>query len=283
MNMKKERNKQWRCLWVGISLVAGLAACVDETMISPAGEGNPVIVNAEIDNLQPVTGITRAAVEENTYDRSKFITNDKIRITRILSGKNTAVDYQLQSDNKWTTTGTALTLLAGATYQAVYPAGNDAGIQYDQSSKDKYIQSNRLVSKIIASPETELLKFTFEHQNTKLTLVFEPKVAGTLPDDFTFQVSAPGLQTGGTNIEIIKLFNSDNMAWCGIVYPQNKSTRITVTMTYNQVVYNSTLDCAMKPGVHYKYTLSLRNDILVPEVNQILGWSNESIYTGPLN
>lgn len=283
MNMKKEKNKRWLCLLVGISLVAGLTACVDETMISSAGEGRSVVVDAEINSLQPVTNITRAAVEENTYDRTTFVTGDKIRITRTQSGKNTATDYQLAQSDGWTTSGTALTLLAGASYQAVYPAGNDAGIQYDQSTKENYIKSNRLVSAAIASPETELLKFAFGHQNTKLTLVFQPKVAGALPSDFTFQVSAPGLQTGGTKAEIIKLFKSDNMTWCGIIYPKGAATSITVTMTYNQVAYSSTFDCEMKAGTHYKYTLSLRNDILVPEVNQILGWSNENIYTGPLN
>lgn len=286
MNMIKEKNKQWLSLLVGISLLTGLVACTGETMLSPSGEGKPVIVNAEINSDQPVTEITRALADENTYDRSKFITGDKIRITRTnLANKSEVVDYLLGGDNQWTTTATPLTLLAGASYQAVYPAGNDAGIIYDQSSVANYIKSNRLVSETITAPETEKLKFTFEHQNTKLTLVFKPKNTGAIPADFSFQVNAPGLRTGGTDSEPIKLFRPDDEAltWCGIVFSRNTETPITVTLTYNGVNYNSTFNCMLAPKTHYQYTLSLHNDILVPEANGILGWTDDFNYTGPID
>lgn len=285
MNMIKEKNKQWLSLLVGISLLTGLVACTGETLLSPSGEGKPVIVNAEINSDQPVTEITRAQTEENTYDRSTFITSDKIRITRTtLANKSEAADYQLGEDGQWTSTSTPLTLLAGASYQAVYPAGNDAGIMYDQSSVDNYIKSNRLVSASIKAPETEILKFVFDHQNTKLTLEFNPKVSGEIPPDFSFQVSAPGLRTGGADSEPIKLFrpNDESLTWCGIVFPKNAETTITVTLTYNGVNYNSTFKCLLAPKTHYKYTLSIHNNILVPEANGILGWTDEINYTGPI-
>lgn len=286
MNMIKEKNKQWLSLLVGISLLTGLIACTGETLLSPSGEGKPVIVNAEINSDQPVTEITRALADENTYDRSTFITGDKIRITRTnLKGNSDPVDYKLTGD-KWIAEGsTPLTLLAGASYQAVYPAGSDAGIIYDQSLVANYIKSNRLVSETITAPETEKLKFTFEHQNTKLTLVFEPKNKGAIPADFSFQVNAPGLRTGGTDSEPIKLFRPDDEAltWCGIVFSKNTETPITVTMTYDGVNYNSTFKCMLAPKTHYKYTLTLHNDILVPEENKILGWTNDNVHTGTLN
>lgn len=284
MNMKKGKNKQWLSLLVGIMLLAGLTACTDETMLSPSGEGKPVIVNAEINSDQPVTEITRALADENTYDRSTFITGDQIRITRTnLANKSEVVDYQLGGDKRWTTTATPLTLLAGASYQAVYPAGNDAGIIYDQSLVANYIKSNRLVSAIINAPQTETMKFTFEHQNTKLTLVFAPKVAGSLPADFSFQVSGAGLQTGGTTPEFIKLYHPGDKTWCGIVHPkENGTTAITITLTYNGVNYSSTINCALVAKTHYQYTLTIHDDILVPEENKILGWTNDNVHTGTL-
>lgn len=285
MNMIKEKNKQWLSLLVGISLLTGLVACTGETMLSPSGEGKPVIVNAEINSDQPITEITRAQIEENTYDRSTFIASDKIRITRTtLANRSEAADYQLDEDGQWTSTSTPLTLLAGASYQAVYPAGNDAVIIYDQSSVDNYIKSNRLVSAIIKAPQTEKLGFTFEHQNTKLTLVFAPKVASSLPADFSFQVSGAGLQTGGTTSEFIKLYHPGDKTWCGIVHPKESgTTAITITLTYNGVNYSSTINCALAAKTHYQYTLSLRDDILVPEANGILGWTDDFNYTGPID
>ncbi len=285
MNMIKEKNKQWLSLLAGISLLTGLVACTGETMLSPSGEGKPVIVNAEINSDQPVTEITRAQIEENTYDRSTFIASDKIRITRTtLANRSEAADYQLDEDGQWTSTSTPLTLLAGASYQAVYPAGNDAVIIYDQSSVDNYIKSNRLVSAIIKAPQTEKLGFTFEHQNTKLTLVFAPKVASSLPADFSFQVSGAGLQTGGTTSEFIKLYHPGDKTWCGIVHPKESgTTAITITLTYNGVNYSSTINCALAAKTHYQYTLSLRDDILVPEANGILGWTDDFNYTGPID
>lgn len=282
--MKKEKNKQWLSLLVGISLLTGLVACTGETLLSLSGEGKPVIVNAEINSDQPVTEITRALADENTYDRSTFIIGDQIRITRTnLVNKSEAADYQLGGDNLWTT-ATPLTLLAGASYQAVYPAGNDAGIIYDQSLVANYIKGNRLVSAIIKAPQTEKLKFAFEHQNTKLTLVFDPKVADSLPADFSFQVSGAGLQTGGTTSEFIKLYHPSDKTWCGIVHPkENGTTAITITLTYNGVNYSSTINCALAAKTHYQYTLSLRDDILVPEENKILGWTNDNVHTGTLN
>lgn len=47
--------------------------------------------------------------------------------------------------------------------------------------------------------------------------------------------------------------------------------------------YSSTINCALAAKTHYQYTLSLRDDILVPEANGILGWTDDFNYTGPID
>lgn len=114
--------------------------------------------------------------------------------------------------------------------------------------------------------------------------MFAPKVASSLPADFSFQVSGAGLQTGGTTSEFIKLYHPGDKTWCGIVHPKESgTTAITITLTYNGVNYSSTINCALAAKTHYQYTLSLRDDILVPEANGILGWTDDFNYTGPID
>lgn len=147
------------------------------------------------------------------------------------------------SSGIWTPpSGKALTLQAGATYQAVYPA-NYTSIQSSQSVATNYLKSNLLRTEILPA-SSETIDFTFKHVNTKLTLIFKPAEGGpAFSGDFSIQVQAPGLLTGGSVQEIVTLYRPDtnNYTWHGIVYPKGTSTDITVNVTYKNVTYKTTL------------------------------------------
>ena len=155
------------------------------------------------------------------------------------------------SSGIWTPpSGKALTLQAGATYQAVYPT-NYTSIQSSQSVATNYLKSNLLRTEILPA-SSETIDFTFKHVNTKLTLIFKPAEGGpAFSGDFSIQVQAPGLLTGGSVQEIVTLYRPDtnNYTWHGIVYPKGTSTDITVNVTYKNVTYKTTLSgCTLTAG-----------------------------------
>lgn len=266
-------------LW-GIALVA-CWGCSNEMPIGElAKEGTPVKVSAEI--ATPVSS-TKAAAADNAYDRSSFLASDKIRVTKTYNGTKTVVDYTY-SGTAWTAASTPLTLQAGATYQAVFPADNNTAIQPDQSTKENYIKSNRLETAVVESPLTEELNFTignnapFSHLYAKLTLVFSG--TNVLSAAASLAVSATGLRTGAAADELIVLYrpSATEYTWCGIVYPGQKTVKVVLTL--GEVSYPVELSCALLAGRNYKYTLSLRNDIIVPVANEITDWKDETAYTG---
>lgn len=254
-------------------------------------EGTPVKIVAEIQELTQ----TKTAVKENSYDRTSFIDGDKIRVNRIESiGSAQRVDYTYTagSPNTWTTTADPIVLKAASKYEATYPS-DYTNILQDQSKSDgsDFLKSNLLKSGQITSRDG-VLRFTeanggaFTHQNVKLTLVFKVST-GSLAGDFTTALlSAPGLITGGNKTENITLFRPDAAAytWCGIVYPKGGSgtTDLALQLTYQGVVYKATLSCGLAAGTHYTYTLTLKNDILVPEGSTIDDWKTDpkGDYTG---
>lgn len=256
-----------------------------------AEEGTPVKIMAEIQELTQ----TKAAVVENSYDRTSFIDGDKIRVNRIegnASAQRVDYTYTAGSPNTWTTTAEPIVLKAGSKYEATYPS-DYTNILQDQSKLDgsDFLRSNLLKSGQITSRDG-VLRFTeanggaFTHQNVKLTLVFKVST-GSLAGDFTTALlSAPGLITGGNNTENITLFRPDDAAytWCGIVYPKGGSgtTDLALQLTYQGVVYKATLSCGLAAGTHYTYTLTLKNDILVPEGSTIDDWKTDpnGDYTG---
>lgn len=266
--------------------LAGCWSCSNELPAdAPAKEGMPVKVVAEIENLAVPT---KAAAADNDYDRGSFITGDKIRVTKKQGSNRSVVDYTYSGTAWSTTSATPLTLQAGATYQAVFPADNNTAIQPDQSTKENYIKSNRLETPVVDAPLTEELEFTigkntaFSHLHAKLTLVFTGK--NELSGTASLTVSAPGLRTGGASDEQIVLYrpSAGEYTWCGIVYPGQKNLKVTFAI--GNVSYPVELPgCRLEVGKNYKYTLSLQNDILVPVANGIVEWKDETAYTGGFN
>lgn len=266
--------------------LAGGGSCSSELPLdSLAKEGSPVKVVAEI---EPPAAATKATAADNAYDRSSFIAGDKIRVTKMYGGNRTVVDYTYSGTVWSTTSATPLTLQAGATYQAIFPANNQTAILPDQSTKENYIKSNRLETPLVNAPLTEVLEFTtgkssaFSHLYAKLTLVFTG--ANALSGAASLAVSAPGLCTGAAAAEQIVLYrpSAAEYTWCGIVYPGQKTLK--VTFATGNVSYPVELpDCQLEVGKNYKFTLHLRNDRLVPVANEITDWKDETAYTGGFN
>lgn len=276
---------RWGLIAVWSCTLAGCWSCSNELPAGPsAKEGTPVKVVAEI---KAPSAQTKAAAVDNEYDRSSFIAGDKIRVTKTYNGARTVVDYTY-SETVWSTTANPLTLQAGATYQAIFPADNNTAIQPDQSTKENYIKSNRLETPAVDSPLTEKLEFTtvkntaFSHLHAKLTLVFTG--TNTLSGAASLAVSAPGLRTGGASSEQIVMYrpSASEYNWCGIVYPGEKNLKVTFTI--GNVSYPVELQgCRLEVGKNYKFTLTLRNDMLVPVANEITDWKDETAYTGGFN
>lgn len=252
-----------------------------------AEEGTPVKIMAEIQ--EPTQ--TKTDVEGNSYDRTSFINGDKIRVYRIEgnSSAQQSVDYTYTDvSSAWTTTADPIVLKAGSTYEATYPSDYERILQ-DQSKADgsDFLKSNLLKSGRITSRDG-VLHFidggAFTHQNVKLTLVFKVNGGDEPTEDFkSALLSAPGLITGSGSTENVTLFRPDAAyIWCGIVYPKGKTTDLDLQLTYQDVVYKATLSCGLAPGTHYTYTLTLKNDILVPEGSTIDDWKTDSSgdYTG---
>lgn len=277
-------------------LLLAWTACSDETVIDPPGEDTPIMIRAEISTSDADTRAdggetTETAADDpaNVYDRSSFIANDKIRVTR--TNPSDSKDYLLGADGKWAVVGTApLTLRIGANYEATFPH-DYKNIQKDQSTQANYLASNLLKSPAATSSSGEL-NFTgnnaFLHQNTKITLVFTGKagadadgaaLTGTFSD---FTITGTGLYTGGTSPEHMSFYRpKTNVAtWHGIVYPKKASTEISLALTYDNVKYSATIKCPMEAGKHYQYDLKIENDILVPNGMTIENWQSGDSYTG---
>lgn len=268
-------------LATGICLVALLGGCANEIDISrDVPDGTPVELVAEIEGSAP----TKAATDLNVYDRSSFIASDKISLQKSHGSSLQQADYTLSADaSAWTPPASnPITLEAGATYRAVYPSGdlNANYILQDQKTAENFRKSNKLVSGTITSRDG-VLRFTgtnaFSHQYTKITLTFQAKT-GSLSGNLTNTlISAQGLHTGGTVYESISLFRPDDTAysWCGIVYPKNEDTSLSLSLDYGGVSYKVTLTCGMQSGKHYNYTLTIENGILVPSVSKIDDWISD--------
>lgn len=283
--MKHPKLKYLCILAIAFGLMAGNWSCTNEVLIDDfqVSEGDPVHLIAEIDNSLPTKANLPAS---NEYDRMQFISGDKIRVFKKYGGTvKQQVDYSFDADSWITTDKNPVTLQASATYYAVYPYNNEGtadkgGILQNQTDKMSYLQSNRLQTIEIFSRDG-VLRFTgenaFIHKNTKLTLLFQPDTgAPALSGSFkSTLIIGPGLRTGGSTEESISLYRPDNLeySWCGILYPQNSNTDISISLTYENVVYKVTLTCGMKPGTHYSYTLTIKNGILVPTGSSIQDWT----------
>ena len=272
-----------------------LAPCWGCSMELPQGlvadEGTPVKIMAEIQELSQTKADPMTTA--NSYDRSSFISADKIRVYRLVGGTVAQQEDYAYSGSAWSTTATnPVTLQAGSTYSASYPS-DYTGILQDQSAMGGagFLKSNYLKSKTVTSRDG-ILHFTgdgaFERQNAKLTLVFKLHGGGAPDGDFTNALlSAPGLISGGSNDENITLYRPDASAytWCGIVYPKGASTTISLQLTYKGVVYKASLSCGLAAGTHYTYTMTLKDDILVPQGGAVEDWKSDpnGDYSGEFN
>lgn len=269
-----------------------VTACGDGEAFSSVPEGTPLTVTAGIEYADEVDAVTRAATVENDYDRSRFQSGDRIRVTRTRSGSaSSTVDYKYDG-TKWSlySAGSELLFESGATYQAVYPLDYNE-VRNDQRELENYRLSNRMETRTgVKASRTGALSFTgdtdqFKHVNTKLTLTF----TGTneLSGALSLVVKGPGLYSGGNSVEEIHPFRPDDAAytWVAIMAPKSSgSTKIEVTVTTaNGVSYQCECSCAMNVGKNYIYTLTIRNNVLVPVGKEIVNWTNQSVYDGTLS
>lgn len=283
------------------------AGCSDNALIPSLPEGTPLTVSAAIcASGEGRESETRAVAADNGYDRSTFAAGDKIRIIRSRNGSSsTPVDYTLNSASsgnstgEWkpsvTGTGTELLVESGATYQASYPI-EYSGIRADQrkAGGEDYRLSNLLETpEKVAIGRDGTLSFTgesaFVHKGVKLTLKFSGK--HTLSKDFTsMTVTGKGLYSGGASKdETVYLYHpggtdKEQYTWHGIIAPLTSQQSIQVSVTdANGVVYDITLICARAANSHYTYTLTLKNDVLVPTGQEIKEWQSGDSHTGTLS
>lgn len=129
----------------------------------------------------------------------------------------------------------------------------------------------------------------FVHKGVKLTLKFSGK--NTLSKDFTsMTVTGKGLYSGGASKdETVYLYHpggtdKEQYTWHGIIAPLTSQQSIQVSVTdANGVVYDVTLTCARAANSHYTYTLTLKNDVLVPTGQEIKEWQSGDSHTGTLS
>lgn len=286
MNAKNIQMQRLRLAGIcGLLLMA--TACSDEMMENSSGQEElPVKILAEIDSPLSESLSTTDTDPANGYDRSSFLTGDKIRVKRNSNNMEEPVGYVLSDGGQWIPQGAGLTLRIKATYQASFPF-EYKGINSNQATEANFLASNFMQTKPITS-STGVIDFTGDnaliHQNTKITLTFTGSTGSALTGIFTnFTVKGPGLCTNTESEETMEFLrpSPDVSSWCGIVRPKAASTTITLSLTYDNVGYTTTITCPMEAGKHYKYSLTLKNNILVPDGMDIEGWKNaDDPYTG---
>lgn len=269
-----------------------MTACEDGESLSSVPEGTPLTVTAGIEYADGIDAVTRAATAENDYDRSRFQSGDRIRVTRTRSGSaSSTVDYKFDGTS-WSpySAGSELLFESGATYQAVYPLDYN-GVRNDQREKENYRLSNRMETRAgVEASRTGELSFTgatdqFKHINAKLTLTFTG--TNNLSGALSLVVKGAGLYSGGNSEEEIHPFRPDDTAytWVAVMAPKSSgTTKIEVTVTTaNGVSYQCDCFCAMNAGKNYIYTLTIQNNVLVPVGKEIENWTNQSVYDGTLS
>ena len=270
------KTKLWLVALIGI----GLSGCAGNGSMYPEVDTDqPLTVKAEISDLTGQES-TRAAVTENEYDRSSFVTGDAIRIVRTKGGAESTLNYTLSGSGAWgVPTGTdGFRFESAATYQATFPT-DYTSIRPNQQSAANYRLSNLLQTPAVSVSRLGVIDFTgdtgaFKHQNVKLTLNFVGS-NNTLLSFSSVGVQAPGLYSGGTATENVYFLRPDDNAytWHAIVYPKGIDTTITVSFTdANGVTYKTDLSCGMVAGKNYIYTLTVRNNILIALGSEIKAW-----------
>lgn len=275
-------------------LLLALFSCSGEQPDVPAVPQNtPLAIFAEIDGEGTEVSSTRAAATpdaSNEYDRSTFVTGDKINVVCTRSGVRLAsAGYALGGEGNWAVTdGTALGFLPAITCRAEFPVNYD-GIMEDQSSAAAFLKSNLLRTPEVGVTSAEV-SFTgsnaLMHQHARLTITFEGK-NNPLPEFNQMKVEGTGLRTGGSATERIRLLRpvADGNTYCAVISPRAAETAIEVTVAdVNSVTYTVKLTLAsVEPNNNYIYTLTLQNNVLVPVGDEIKAWNVQNRYTGPFS
>ena len=250
-------------------------------------EGTPITVLATIGASAPHASSTRALAASNSYDRTEFVTADKINVICNRGSLQMASAGYECNGTAWAVAAgnNALGFLPNVSYRAEFPVGYDR-ILADQKSEANFLKSNYLLTPSVPVSGAEV-NFTganaFAHQNAKLTLKFLG--TNTLPEFSQLTVQATGLLTGGSAVENVSMLRpvASAYTWCAVVYPcaSGQSRSVTVSVTdKNGVTYRATITSALQKGNSYTHTLTLKNDILVPSGQDIEDWNVESRYNG---
>lgn len=287
-------------VWTGsLCFALCFSGCTDDVVTGlSAPVGTPVTVLAEI---SPVTknGTALGTSVDNRFDRETFVDGDQIKVTRAGTATPQTANYRRNSSSAWTVVGTSpVTLEPAATYTAQFPADYD-GIKQYQNTAGYYLASNLLKTDPVTSRDGTL-NFTnndggkpFKHIHSKLTIVFTVNHTATIAND-AVTVEAMGIRTDVSSNQSITLYRphpgdvSRGYEWCGIVRSigetaNNPTTDLTVSLTCDGVTYKATLSaCPLRTGYHYKYTLTLHNDLLIPQTCTIGNWTDQIMSGGNL-
>ncbi|MCD8182316.1 MAG: fimbrillin family protein [Bacteroides sp.] len=278
--------------WMSFLFLPLFSSCGDELHVDTyVPEDTPLVISAEIDSEHTDVPATRADVPTaNSYDRGTFEDGDKINVICTRSGVTLASAGYVWSSatSTWTVAdGTALGFLPAITCRAEFPVNYDE-ILTDQSTPAAFLKSNFLKSREVTVTGAEI-RFTGDnalmHQHSRLTLKFEGK--NSLPKFSQMTVEGTGFRTGGNTSERINMLRpvANEYSWCAVIHPRSTSTVINVTVTdENSVTYHVQLTLAsVEQNKNYIYTLSLKNDVLVPVGQVIKDWTVVSRYAGAFN
>lgn len=256
----------------------------------PPALGTKLTILAEIDGGESSTPATRDVTSppaSNAYDRSTFVTGDKIKVVCSRGDSELAsAGYELNNGGKWTATdiGKELGFLPAITCRAEFPVDYD-GIVQNQSTPAAFLKSNLMRTREVTVSSAKV-SFTGEdalmHRHSRLTLNFTGE--NTLPAFSQLNVEGTGLRTGGSTSESITLLrpDADEYTWCAVISPRSGTTTINVSVTdENSVTYKATLTLAtVEANNNYIFTLKLQNNVLVPVGGEIKPWEPEVRYTG---
>lgn len=223
------------------------------------GEGRPLEVMAEISS----TFTTRATdPHENDYDKSKFVADDQIKISKVGTSANykysAASSYWQLADGQ-----TALTTTGNETFEAVFPSDFN-GILADQTTYTKFWQSNKLVSEKQATGN--LVNFQFAPAFAKVTIIVEYT---TTPTSYTPKSSVMGnaiisASSGSQTIDLLYLGNEENTyTYTGII----NTTTTTITITAPMLNGNSGSfaddERTFESAQNYIYNFTSNNNLIL--------------------
>ena len=221
----------------------------------------PLEVSAEV-----ATGVTRAVTEAN-YDKSSFELGDEISVS--LKNSVSPTTYK-KGNSGWlpSSGGEGLITTGNQTYVATYPT-TFSGILEDQRSMQNFWQSNQLKSEATATANK--VTFSFMPVAAKITIVVSHNADNTAE---WATVSGPGIRTGGSSSEDIKLLitSGDNKrmhSYIGIIYPGTGRTyKITIqdVGASGSKSYTQSTAIELKAGYNYRYNFSETNDLILTSV-----------------